>query len=291
MMHMLDNVASHKFIQRAIRGMLKIYLHLIDSPEDIDGLGHLNTADRKKEKIRLKKQRDKEKKLLEEKEKEEFENAKWDSASKKEKDFEEERDSDPFGEKFLLQKNFLQEASVLCQYVSTQMVASEADTLALIADVMIRKGKFTPALRALSCGLQKQPYHPGCSLILVKYASKVGGGASAAGSTATAEVKPVIQSVIKDQLSVLLSGTDVSAFVHRYITVACQLNSLSHRVAAARMLASTDKTIAGKTAAVQLIVDDEAVRGRGVSVHTLTEAMHVSMIIVNSLVHSSNSNS
>ena len=39
-----DNLTSHPFFQRACRGVLTIYLHLLDCPEDTDGLGHLTTV-------------------------------------------------------------------------------------------------------------------------------------------------------------------------------------------------------------------------------------------------------
>ena len=96
-----DTLTSHPFYQRACRGVLTIYLHLLDCPEDTDGLGHLTTvlpsyyspppplpllpsvlpsrrccctntlrhtivmpqAERKKERARIKKLREKEKKV------------------------------------------------------------------------------------------------------------------------------------------------------------------------------------------------------------------------------------
>ena len=39
-----DTLTSHPFYQRACRGVLTIYLHLLDCPEDTDGLGHLTTV-------------------------------------------------------------------------------------------------------------------------------------------------------------------------------------------------------------------------------------------------------
>jgi tetratricopeptide (TPR) repeat protein len=43
---MQDSGYTHKFYQRAARGALKLYIHLLDCPEDIDGLGHLPVAER-----------------------------------------------------------------------------------------------------------------------------------------------------------------------------------------------------------------------------------------------------
>ena len=57
---MQDNMFYHKFFQRASRGALKILLHLLDFPEDVDGLGHLPSAERKKRREKIKKQRKKE---------------------------------------------------------------------------------------------------------------------------------------------------------------------------------------------------------------------------------------
>ena len=78
MLNSHDQLLSNKFFQRATRGIITIYLHLTDSPEDIDGLGHLPTAERKKERMKLKKLKEKEKKEKEAKEKIEKEEMRFD---------------------------------------------------------------------------------------------------------------------------------------------------------------------------------------------------------------------
>ena len=52
---MQDHGYTHKFFQRAFRNVMSIFLHLLEKPEDIDGLGHLPPAERKKERSRLQK--------------------------------------------------------------------------------------------------------------------------------------------------------------------------------------------------------------------------------------------
>ena len=52
---MQDEAYTHKNFQRATRGVLGIFLHLLDCPEDIDGLGHLPVSERKKRREKIKK--------------------------------------------------------------------------------------------------------------------------------------------------------------------------------------------------------------------------------------------
>ena len=271
---MQDSVYSHPFLQRAARGAISILLHLIDCPEDIDGLGHLSSADRKKEKTRLKKRKEKELKAFEDKEKAQVEEAKWngkDSAS------EEQKDLDPFGEK-ILQKNYLAECSAWCTLVAPFRVDGSMvcgpDTLALVCDVMIRRGKYVPAARALSVGLKSHPNHPALSVMLVKFASKVGGGASSVGSSAPQDVKPLMQSAVSEELSLLL-GPSVASFSTAYTAYARESNSVDRRVAAAKICVAADKGPTGKAVAVRLIVEEEMWAGRGVTAASLQTAMMV----------------
>ena len=271
---MQDTVYSHSFLQRAARGAISIYLHLIECPEDIDGLGHLSAADRKKEKARLKKRKEKELKVFEDKEKAQAEEAKW---SGKEVVGEEVKDADPFGEK-ILQKNYLQECSVWCNLIapfrSNSAMICSPDTLALVCDVMIRRGKYLPAVRALSIGLKNHPNHPALSVMLVKFASKIGGAASCVGTTSPVDLKPIMQSVVSEELTLLL-GPSISSFSIKYTQYAREYNSIDCRVAAARITVVGDKTPLGKITAVQLLVEDEMWTGRGVSVVSLSDALNV----------------
>ena len=273
---MQDSVYAHPFLQRAARGSISILLHLIDCPEDIDGLGHLSAADRKKEKAKIKKRKEKEMKAFEEKEKAQAEEAKWNG---KEAVGDETKDPDPFGEK-ILQRNYLVECGVWCALVAPFRVNGETicapDTLALVCDVMMRRGKYLPAIRALCSGLRVHPHHPALSLMLAKFASKVGGTASAVGGTAPPEIKSAMQSAVVEELAALLGGSTLLAFAQGYATHA-RTRTLAHRIAAAKMVIVADKDKAqGKAAAQAILLEAELFAGRGVSASLLEDVISVS---------------
>lgn len=267
---------AHPFLQRAARGSIEILLHLIDSPEDIDGLGHLSGPERKKEKAKIKKRKDKDLKVFEEKEKAQADEAKWNG---KENAREEVKDLDPFGEK-ILQRNYLAECGVWCSLIAPFRTESETicgpDTLALVCDVMIRRLKYLPAVRALSTGLSAHPRHPALSLMLVKFALKVGGGGTIGGAVPN-EIKTIMQAAVMQEVVSLLGGT-VLAFIQSYVETA-QVggdgSSLSHRVAAAKMSLIGDKT-SGKATALTLLVGEWGSEERGVTVSSLEGVINVS---------------
>ena len=90
------------------------------------------------------------------------------------------------GESYVTPKppaTFLTEAAAWCTAVLPQALACDPDTLVLMTEVMLRRGRFLQAIRCLHCGLTRTPHHPGLSVMLVKFAAKVGGGASNAGAS------------------------------------------------------------------------------------------------------------
>lgn len=209
---MQDEIYTHKFFQRAAKRVLSLYLHLLDTPEDIDGLAHLSAADRKKERAKLKKKKAKEAQDEEDRAKED---AKWGSGGGgKDKDDEDApvKDSDPKGEK-LLQKDFLTEAVEWSKLVLLCAQNADPDTLALAAEVFMRREKLTQVLRLLRCGLAQSPLHPALTVMLVKFArkwreqdiSKKEGVARARAE----KVAPVVAAELAD----LLKGLELHAFV------------------------------------------------------------------------------
>ena len=111
--------------------------------------------------------------------------------------------------------------------------------------------------------------------MLVKFAAKVGGGASNAGASSPPEVKPIVQGVVKEELASLIgsAAVDLQAFSARYTSLARSLNSLPHRIAAARIAVLCDKAH-GKTTALSLLIEDEvAYAGRGVTIDTLLDVI------------------
>jgi peptide alpha-N-acetyltransferase len=211
----LDQSFGHKRYQRALQGALKIYLHLLDAPEDVDGLGHLSTAERKKERAKVKKQREKE--AAERARAKEAKNQEASKDDDEDKDSKKE-DADPYGDSYVTNKDFLQEANTWCnallQFAAPPMSgfpSTEGDllhrcspeTLALIAEVNIRKGKYLKALRVLNTGFQAAPashIHPDLVVVLVKLAQKI--KAKKLG-TSVAMIPPIVKAEVARLLSLV----------------------------------------------------------------------------------------
>lgn len=279
-MKMLDTVYTHKFYLRATKGAVNIFLYLVDHPEDIDGLGHLPAAERKKERAKLKKQKQKEEQIKAAKEKEERENAKWSgessaagsggASSSSSKD---SKDPDPTGEKQLT-KNFLVEAGAWCSQLSRCATLCDASTLALICDVMIRRGKPVQACRALYCGLKTAPHHPSLTVMLVKFAMRVGKGYP---GVTPFSMKPAISAAINAELSDIMNGsTDVKAFANKYYsdvaTASSSNDSLENRLAAAKCVLLIDKAD-GKSRATSIVTDDKVWSCVDVTLDRATEVL------------------
>lgn len=273
---MQDGVYAHKFFQRACRGALRIFLHLLAEPEDIEGLGHLSKEDRKKEKARRKKVKAKEVKAAEEKEKAAEEEAKW--MGKAASTPTPAKDADPTGEKHLA-KNFLEEAQAWCALLASRLPACEPETLALFVEVQILRGKSVQALRALSCGLRKAPAHPVLTTSLVRFAQRIFGFSTSSGAGANIAVKDSVKIVVSAELSELLHGQQLEAFVLAHVAAARAPGAaLAQRVSAARCLAAlrgARMTVAQKEEAAALLDGDALWDGPGVTALSAAEALKV----------------
>lgn len=244
----LDSSFGHKRYQRALQAAVKIYLHLVDAPEDVDGLGHLSAADRKKERAKIKKQREREAaertRQREEKEREREAAAagnKKDAADEKE---DKKEDADPYGDAYVTNKDFLQEANTWCQALfqfhappvhglpdhdGDLLAACSAETLALVAEVQIRRGKYLKALRALSTAIDRvqgdQTVHPDVFFVLLKLAwkmknKKLGTAHALLPPIVKAEVARLLQRATQVTTDVAATATNLSDFVHAYVTLA-----------------------------------------------------------------------
>lgn len=272
---MQDNVYAHKFFQRACRGALRIFLHLLAEPEDIEGLGHLSKEERKKEKAKRKKQKAKEVKAAEEKEKAAEEEAKWMGKASAPTPA---KDADPTGEKYLA-KNFLEEAQLWCAQLASRLSACEPETLALFVEVQILRGKSVQALRALSCGLRSAPAHPALTTSLVRFAQRIFGFSTSSGAGTNIAVKDSVKAVVSAELSELLKGQQLEAFVSSYVAAARAPGApLAQRVSAVRCLAAlrgAGMTAAQKEEAAALLDGDSLWEGPGVSAVSAAEALKV----------------
>ena len=190
------------YFQRATKGALSVLLHLLDDPEDHDGLGHLTAKDRKKERERRKKAKAKELKAEEEKAKKAMEEAEWlGKAAQTPSD----KDSDPYGE-VLLTKNHGEEAYSWAIKLIPHLTSCTPEVISLVAEVMIRRSKPVLALKALSNGLTIYPDSPPLTAVLVRFGMRL-------NATTTKNTKPLSRS------------TAVLNFVKQRMGAAHMLNS------------------------------------------------------------------
>jgi hypothetical protein len=270
---MQDNVFSHAYFQRATRGALKIFLYLLDNPDDIDGLSNLPKEERKKERARIKKEKAK-------REKDEAKAAAAAAASSSsssaqaEEKVEKKVDPDPLGEK-ILAKNFLEEANVFCKHIATRMQACDASTLALVAEVYLRRNKLVQVCRCVRLGLARAPHDPNLTAVLVKLLKR-------ATTTATPAINETVLTTVNAELAALMEGQDLQTFVSKYIErTTMVLNSLPHRLGAAKALvlsASHKGLAAAKTRAAELVTEESLWASRGVSLENIFAVIKVSLL-------------
>jgi N-alpha-acetyltransferase 15/16, NatA auxiliary subunit len=196
-----DRSFGHAGFQRAFRGAATVLLHLLDCPEDIDGLGHLSPAERKKERAKLKK-----KKAKEEKEKEEKEKAAKDAnaAQAAVSSAKDNTDPDPVGAQ-LLSKDLSAELTHWCSLLSAHLGQCSADTLSVYVEASLRRQKLAPAVRALTLGFQKDPQHPALHLALVKLMLKLKSGSASAKKLAQC-TSAIALAGARERLQELLGG-------------------------------------------------------------------------------------
>ena len=297
---MQDAVYAHKTYQRACRGALRVFLHLLDEPEDLDGLGHLGKEERKKERAKRKKIKQRDLKAAEDRRLAAEEERKWSGANSRSAPL--DKDDDPFGEKYLTlgegkTRNFLEDAAAWAASLSTRLGSCDGDTLALVAEVHTRRGKLVQAAKALSAGLRRFPSHPALATALVKTAQRVPGLGAAGGAAPLGpkDLKETTKAVVAEEVARLLGGPGkgLAAFVDDVVARATHADSgsLPLRVGAARCLlalhgcrecgpgqgaAEAADKLAAREAAAALLTGDAPWAGRGVTFVNAREALKVS---------------
>lgn len=230
---MLDGVYNHKFFVAAATSVLKLLIHLIDHPEDIDGLGHLNANDRKKERAKLKK-----KKSTAESAVAAAAVTEGEGESNETVDVENNKDEDPLGDKLFekIQKDLVGEGLLWCNKLMNCSTKCDANLLALVADVLIRKGKYVQAARAVSSGFSSinQLYHPTLSPVLIKLLTHKGLGASPFHSLVVSEMKS------------LVNNMEVADYAQKYMAAVTATateygNNIAHYIGAVKCLLSVDR--------------------------------------------------
>eukprot|EP00981_Chlorochromonas_danica_P009552 scaffold2727_cov161-Ochromonas_danica.AAC.15 len=246
-----DNSYGHVSFQRAFRGAVSILLHLLDSPEDIDGLGHLSPAERKKERLRLKKKKARDvaaKEPVNNKEKEEP------SVSKP------NEDEDLEGEQ-LLSKDFTTEIASWCALLAPHLEHCSAETLAIYCEACLRRGKLLPAVRAVSIGRAKDVYNPALHVAFVRLAAKMKGNKKV-HATSLATVKEEFAN---------LQGTSLLDFVNSYLATAIDRGSLPHVLAGLKALQVAEKAAVVQARCADIFAREDNWNRRGVTVYNVID--------------------
>jgi hypothetical protein len=186
-----------------LKSVLEIYLHLLECPEDIDGLGHLTAAERKKERGKLKKKKTKEEEETE-------------TAVEKSGD-----------DTFTVEK-LLPDALDWCSSAENVYSHLDCSTLSILSEVYIRGNKPLQALRPLVLGYKKDPRHPEINVQLTKFLLKLKGKKLVAQSeTILTAVKQLVQRIF----SVDLNGQGHSSFIANFQQFCLTSNSLEYLIA------------------------------------------------------------
>ena len=285
---MLDNSYTHKFYQRATRGVLRIFLHLLEFPEDVDGLGHLAPAQRKKEREKAKKAK---KRAEEEKKKAEDEAAAAaaladgdddTTAAEKEKEKKKaaaRKDTEP-DEEILLAKDFAAEAALWYAPMLSRIANCAPETIALVAEAAARRGEYQQAVTVLRAGLTKAPQDPHLALTLVRVAAKV----KSPGKKGLGPSAPEIREAVTALLGCAAGQIDIDHYIASYSAEALCAHSLPMLLAAAkaRVVVAQDKAAPSTVEAVSALFSHEELwqgLARGVSAANVLETVKVRIVI------------
>lgn len=264
--NMLDNSYTHKFYQRAARGALKIFLYLHEFPEDVDGLGHLSPADRKKERAKQKKLK---KKAEDEKAAAEAAAAAEEGIDKgKEKDKEKpKKDTEP-DEDILLAKDFMAEAVLWTSVLTKRLASCDAETIALICDLNVRRGEFAQAVDAVRVGLSRYPGDPHLVYSLVKLAAKV----KSPGKKTLGPSAPEIRDNISKLLGCPAGQIDIDVYISAYTAEAQLAQCMPKTFAAIKCKVFQDKASAATAQVVSSLLGDANLwQSKGVKVPIVLE--------------------
>jgi hypothetical protein len=267
---MLDESWTHKFYQRATRGALRVFLYLHEFPEDIDGLGHLPPEQRKKERMKLKKAKQRAKDKAAE---EAAAAAEQDGEKDKEKEAKKKprADAEP-DEDELLAKDFMAEAVAWTALLNKRLALCDAETLALLCDLNVRRGEYALAVDAARIGLQRFPQDPALTYSLVRLAMKV----KSPGKKSLGPSAPEIRDNVSKLLGCPAGQLDVEGFVGRYVAHAQQTASLPVILAAIKSRTALDKASAATLESIaELLKSAVTWQGKGVRASTVLEIVKV----------------
>jgi len=280
-MAMQDTCASHPFYQRACRGALDILLHLIDNPDDIDGMGNMNPKDRKKERERRKKQKLKDAKAEAERVTAAEEDAKRFGTSTA-RDIP-PTDDDVDGEKFLT-RNFLEEAQSWVGRLITEYQNLAPETLASVMEVFARASKPLQAMRVISSGLKKYPLHPELTPALVRLYLRLTTKTSK--SQKALSQNQTVLSIVKEEFQQpwLFGEKTCSDFVDSLVQQAASdpNSTIEHLLAAAKSkMLLEGNTEQGQDVVYKLLGSDAVWSTRGLTLKALDQVVRTVSVVFN----------
>lgn len=240
---MLQRVMCHKYVQRATRGALRLYLNLLISKAAKDSAAaasaalaaqqpEMSAADKKKAKLLAQKMK-KKGGAVEAATPAVITDAETAIAKKNGNANAPPppKDEDPLGQK-ILEKDPATEALRWCGYV-IKNTKSDPETQECACAVYMQLGYVELALKSISLGLAVAPNHPGLLLWLVKIARVLEGigaeGIPGPRDDAAAEAEA------RAELCRLMDGLSSYEFVRRHCESAASRAGLLERLASARM--------------------------------------------------------
>lgn len=278
----LDAYYANPTYLRAMRDCLGLFGYLLDNPEDIDGLGHLSAADRKKERAKLKKL----------KMKNETTTTSTTTTAGGDEETEKKENSVEKEEEMLLTKDFLQESSTWTNPILANddlLRAIEEDSLAIIAEFAIRRGRYLHALRAINFALAKHEgvattFHPEVTLVIIKLAVKM--KAKKLGTTAS----PLVLATLRTEMARLLGGGESASYLNEYLANYLQFvaehPSILYVLSAVKCVQLVEKNAVQCAEKVKEIVSRENVldkdQCRGLLYKHLAELVKVHLQYINS---------
>lgn len=257
-----DVLRLHPFYFKAARTAIEIYLSLHDNPLSDDNkesqADNANLTDKELKKLRNKQRRAQKKAQLEE-EKKNAEKEKQLKNQKKKKEEDEEEIGGPkeelVPEKLAKVESPLEEAVKFLTPLKN-LVKNKIETHLLAFEIYLRKEKYLLMLQSVKRAHSLDPDHPWLHQCLVRFFK---------GVSDNKDMPEAVQTVIKQEITKLFGESDPKTFNKNFLSK--HVNSIPHRLAAARMMVYLDPSTEAKAAELATSLN-ESLTGRAIQICT-----------------------
>jgi hypothetical protein len=148
----------------------------------------------------------------------------------------------------------------------------EAETIALLCDLNVRRGEYSAAIDAVRTGLERFPHDPSLTHSLVRLAAKV----KSPGKKSLGPNAPEIRDNVSKLLGCPAGQIDIEGFVTAYAARAQQQASLPMILSVLKSRVALDKAAPATLASIAALLGDAAFwSGRGLTVSTVLETTKV----------------